>query len=163
VKKETCRVAHVCSFIPAYQDAPAASTRPVYSSLQSRPQGTLRQESHRPILIVSSSPQVCPLSFPSRRQPTISYINYPQLAVPTYLIEVKYQVQFTHIAKEGIQHLNEEMYSLQVCQLVIVCVNARAEEKAGISTVHDLGHVAELDEVGLVFLVSRRNEAVDLS
>jgi hypothetical protein len=54
------------------------------------------------------------------------------------------------------------MYSFQVRQLVIVCVNACAEEEAGVTTVYDLGHVAELDEVGLVFLVARGYEAVNL-
>jgi hypothetical protein len=54
------------------------------------------------------------------------------------------------------------MYRLQIRQLVVVCVDAGAEEEAGIAAVHDLGHVAELDEVGLVFLVARGDQAVDL-
>jgi hypothetical protein len=54
------------------------------------------------------------------------------------------------------------MYSLQVRQLVIVCVDACAEEETGVSAVYNLGHVTELDEVRLVLLVARGNEAVDL-
>jgi hypothetical protein len=54
------------------------------------------------------------------------------------------------------------VYSFQVRQLVIVCVDACAEEEAGVSAVYNLGHVAELDEVRLVLLVARGNEAVDL-
>lgn len=55
------------------------------------------------------------------------------------------------------------MYSLQVRQFVIVRIDASTEEETGVSTVHDLGHVAELDKIGLVFLVSRRNETMHLS
>lgn len=54
------------------------------------------------------------------------------------------------------------MYSLQICQLVIICIDAGAKEQPRISSVHNLGHVSKLDEVGLVLLVSRGNEAVDL-
>ena len=80
-----------------------------------------------------------------------------------YLIKVEYQVQFTHVAKELIQHLHEEMYRLQVCELVVVGVYARAEEQSSIAAVNDFRGAAELDEVGLVFLVARRDEAVDLT
>jgi hypothetical protein len=45
------------------------------------------------------------------------------------------------------------MYSLQVRQLVIVRVDAGAEEEACVSPVDDFV-IAELDEVGLVFLVA---------
>jgi len=50
---------------------------------------------------------------------------------------------------------------LQVRQLVIVRIDARAEEEACVPPVDDLV-IAELDEVGLVFLVSGGDEAVDL-
>jgi len=46
------------------------------------------------------------------------------------------------------------MYCLQVRKFVIVCVDASAEEEAGVATVHYFGSVAELDEVGLVLLVA---------
>jgi hypothetical protein len=51
--------------------------------------------------------------------------------------------------------------SLQVRQLVIVRVDARAEEETCVPPVHDLV-IAELDEVALVLLVAGRDEAVDL-
>lgn len=79
----------------------------------------------------------------------------------TYLVEIKHQIQLTHIPKEAIQDLDEEMYSLEICQLVIVCVDADAEEEACVAPVDDLV-VAELDEVGLVFLIAGCDEAVDL-
>jgi len=52
--------------------------------------------------------------------------------------------------------------SLQIRQLVVICVDTCAEEEAGVPAVYDLGHIAEFDEVGLVFLVARGYEAVDL-
>ena len=55
------------------------------------------------------------------------------------------------------------MYRLQIRQLVIICIDARAEEQACVPPVHDLGHVAELDKVGLVLLVARGYEAVHLA
>jgi hypothetical protein len=80
----------------------------------------------------------------------------------TYLVEIEDQVQLAHIAEERIQHLNKKVYGFEVRKLVVVCVDACAEEEAGVAAVYDLGHVAELDEVGLVFLVARGYEAVDL-
>ena len=53
------------------------------------------------------------------------------------------------------------MYGFQIRQLVIVCVNADAEEEARVPPVDYLQR-AEFDEVGLVLLVSGGNEAVDL-
>jgi hypothetical protein len=53
------------------------------------------------------------------------------------------------------------MYGLQVRKLVIVRVDARTEEESCVAPVDDLV-VAELDEVGLVFLVSGGDKAVDL-
>lgn len=54
------------------------------------------------------------------------------------------------------------MYSLQISQFVVVGVYADAEEEAGVAAVDDLCARSELDEVGLVFLVSGGYEAVDL-
>jgi len=54
------------------------------------------------------------------------------------------------------------MYSLEICQLVIVRVYTSAEEQPCVPPVYDLGHVAELDEIGLMFLVARRDQAVNL-
>lgn len=80
----------------------------------------------------------------------------------SHLIKVEHQVQFTHIPKKLIQDLDEEVDCFQVCQLVIVGVNARAEEQPRISSVHDLRAAFELDEIRLIFLVSRRDKAMDL-
>lgn len=55
------------------------------------------------------------------------------------------------------------MYSLQICQFVVVRVDACAEEQSGVSSIYNLGHVPEFDEVGLVFLVAGRNQTVDLA
>lgn len=89
----------------------------------------------------------------------MSYANRTRC---TYLVEIKHQIQLAHISKEGIQHLDKEVYGLEISQLVIVRINARAEEQPRISPIHYFGHVSELDEVRLVLLVARRNEAMDL-
>lgn len=77
------------------------------------------------------------------------------------LVEVEYEVELAHVAEEGVQDLDEEVDGLQIRQLVVVGVYARAEEQAGVSPVYDLV-VPELDEVGLVFLVAGCYEAMDL-
>lgn len=77
------------------------------------------------------------------------------------LVEVEDQVQLAHVAEEGVEDLDEEVDALEVGQLVVVGVDARAEEEAGVPPVHDLV-VPELDEVGLVFLVAGRYETVHL-
>lgn len=60
-----------------------------------------------------------------------------------------------------IQYLDEEMYGLQIRQLVIVGVDADAEEKPRVAPVDNL-QVPELNEVGLMLLISRGDQAVDL-
>jgi hypothetical protein len=80
-----------------------------------------------------------------------------------HLVEVEHQVQFAHIPKELIQHLHKEMYRFQVSELVVVGVYACAEEQPGIAAVDHFRGAAELNEVGLVFLVARRDEAVDFT
>jgi hypothetical protein len=77
------------------------------------------------------------------------------------LVKVEDQVQLAHIPKERIQHLHKKVNSLQVGELVVVGVDAGAEEEPRVSPVDDLV-VPELDEVGLVFLVAGGDEAVDL-
>ena len=54
------------------------------------------------------------------------------------------------------------MDGLQVRELVVVRVDADAEEEPGVAPVYDF-EIAELDEVGLVSLVSRSDEAVDFA
>lgn len=77
------------------------------------------------------------------------------------LVEVEDEVELAHVAEEGVEHLDEEVDRLQVRQLVVVGVDARAEEEPRVPPVDDLV-VAELDKVGLVLLVARRDEAVHL-
>ena len=81
----------------------------------------------------------------------------------SHLIKIKHQIQLTNIPKELIQYFDEEMYRLQIRQLVVVGVYARAEKQAGVPPVDDLTAAPELDEVGLVLLISRRDEPVDLA
>lgn len=77
------------------------------------------------------------------------------------LVEVEDEVELADIAEEGVEDLDEEVDGLEVGQLVVVGVDAGAEEEAGVAAVDDLV-VAELDEVGLVLLVAGGYEAVDL-
>ena len=77
------------------------------------------------------------------------------------LVEVEDQVQLADVAEEGVEDLDEEVDGLEEGELIVVCVDAGAEEEAGVPPVDDLV-VAELDEVGLVFLVAGRYEAVNL-
>ena len=77
------------------------------------------------------------------------------------LVEVEDQVQLADVAEEGVENLDEEVNGLEEGELVVVCVNAGAEEEAGVPPVDDLV-VAKLDKVGLVLLVAGRYEAVDL-
>lgn len=78
------------------------------------------------------------------------------------LVEVEDQVQLADVAKEGVEDLDEEVDGLEEGELVVVGVDARAEEEARVPPVDDLV-VAELDKVGLVFLVAGCYEAVDLA
>jgi len=78
-----------------------------------------------------------------------------------HLVEVEDEVQLAHVPEEGVEHLDEEVDRLEVRELVVVGVDARAEEEPRVPPVDDLV-VAELDEVGLVLLVPGRDEAVDL-
>ena len=80
----------------------------------------------------------------------------------THLVEVENQIQLTDIPEELVQHLDEEMDGFQVRQLVVIGVDADTEEQPRVSAVDDLGAAAELDEIGLVFLVSGCDEAMDL-
>ena len=78
-----------------------------------------------------------------------------------HLVEVEDQIQLAHVAEEGVEHLDEEVDGLEVGQLVVVGVDAGAEEEPRVAPVDDLVG-AELDEVGLVLLVAGGYEPVDL-
>ncbi len=79
----------------------------------------------------------------------------------THLVEVKNQVQLAHVPEEAIQDLDEEVNCLQIRQLIVIRIHTGAEEEPCIAPVDNLV-IAELNEVGLVFLVSGRDKAVDL-
>lgn len=78
------------------------------------------------------------------------------------LVKIEDEVELADVAEEGVEDLNEEVDGLEEGELVVVCVDAGAEEEARVAAVDDLV-VAELDKVGLVFLVARGDEAVDLA
>jgi hypothetical protein len=80
----------------------------------------------------------------------------------THLVEIKHQIQLTHIPKEAIQHLDKEVYSLEVRQLIIIRIHADAEEQPRIPPIHH-AVLPELHEIRLVLLVPRRDEAVHLA
>jgi hypothetical protein len=79
-----------------------------------------------------------------------------------HLVEVEDEVELADVAEEGVEDLDEEVDGLEVGELVVVCVDAGAEEEPRVAAVDDLV-VAELDEVGLVLLVAGGDEAVDLA
>lgn len=79
-----------------------------------------------------------------------------------HFVKVEDEVEFADVAEEGVEDLDEEVDGLEVGELVVIRVDARAEEEAGVAAVDDLV-VSELDKVGLVLLVARRHEAVYLS
>ena len=55
------------------------------------------------------------------------------------------------------------MDGFQIGQLVVVGIDTGTEEGSGVATVDDLATAAELDEVGLVFLIAGGDEAVDFA
>lgn len=79
-----------------------------------------------------------------------------------HLVKVEDEVELADVAEEGVEHLDEEVDGLEEGELVVVCVDASAEEEARIAAVDNLV-VAELDKVGLVLLVARGDEAVDFT
>lgn len=79
-----------------------------------------------------------------------------------HLVKVEDEIELADIAEEGIEHLDEEVDGLEEGELIVVCVDAGAEEEARVAAVDDLV-VAELDKVGLVLLVARGDEAVDFA
>ena len=61
-----------------------------------------------------------------------------------------------------VEHFHEKMDGLKVRQLVVVGIHADAEKQPRISTVHNFGASAKLDEIGLVFLISWGDKTMDL-
>jgi hypothetical protein len=54
------------------------------------------------------------------------------------------------------------VYCLQIRQFVVIGIDACAKEETRVSPVDYLGHVAELDKIGLVLLIARGNKAMNL-
>lgn len=79
-----------------------------------------------------------------------------------HLVKVEDEVELADVAEEGVENLDEEVDGLEKGELVVVCIDAGAEEEARVAAVDDF-IVAELDKVGLVFLVARGDEAVDFA
>jgi len=78
------------------------------------------------------------------------------------LIEIEHQIQLTYVLEECVEDFNEEVDGLQVRKFIVVCIDAEAEEKPGITPVDDLV-VAKLYKVGLPFLVAWSYETVDFA
>ncbi len=99
------------------------------------------------------------------------------------LVEVEHEIQFADVSEELVEHFDKEVDRLEVRELIVIGVDTYAEEQTGVAPVDDLGRRQilpdqrmivmrrrgrgarcgpELDEVGLVFLVARRDEPVDL-
>lgn len=54
------------------------------------------------------------------------------------------------------------MNSLEVGQLIVVCVDAGTEEEAGIAAIDNLRTLPKLDKVGLILLITGGDEAMYL-
>ena len=80
-------------------------------------------------------------------KPASSTVLSSSLYIYSYLVEIKDEIQLAHIPKERIEHLDEEVNCLQVGKLVVVRVDAGAEEEACIAAVDNLGALAKLDKV----------------
>ncbi|RUS17629.1 hypothetical protein BC937DRAFT_89701 [Endogone sp. FLAS-F59071] len=61
----------------------------------------------------------------------------------THLVEIENQVKLAHVAEESVQDLHEEVDGLEVGELVVIGVDADAEEEASVTAVDNLV-VAEL-------------------
>lgn len=57
---------------------------------------------------------------------------------PTYLVEIKDQIQFANVTKECIQNLDEKVDCFEIGQFVVIGIHAYAKEQASITTIHDL-------------------------
>lgn len=98
---------YVSTIIPIYPDAPTSSKQLVYSSPQFLQPKILHLIWRTPIV-------------PKNQHRSIPFhlllaLSNPKLPIPdslrgeTYLIKIKHQIQFTHIPKKAIQHLDEKM------------------------------------------------------
>lgn len=77
-------------------------------------------------------------------------------------VKVEDKVELADVAEEGIEDLDKEVDGLEEGELVVIRVDAGAEEEASVAAVDDLV-VAKLDKVGLVLLITWRDETMDLA
>ena len=101
---------------------------------------------------------------PGSRRPSYYQLNIHIKADSTRadLVKIEDQIQFADIPEKTIEDLDEEVDGLEICQLIVVGIDASAEEETSISAVHDLC-VAKFDKVRLVLLISGRYEAVHVA
>lgn len=78
-------------------------------------------------------------------------------------VEIEHEIELAHVPEELIEHLDEEVYGLEIGELVVGAVDADAKEEPGVSTIDYLCRALELDEVRLVFLIARCDQAMDLT
>lgn len=79
-----------------------------------------------------------------------------------HFVKVEHEVQLTYIVKEGVKDLDKQMDGFQICEFVVVGVHAYTKEETSVTSIHYLV-IPKLYEVGLVFLVTRSNQSVNLS
>lgn len=77
----------------------------------------------------------------------------------THFVKVKHQIQRTNVPEKTIEHLDKEVNSFQIRQLIIIRVDADTKEQPRITPINNLER-AEFDKVGLMLLISRRNQAM---
>ena len=53
-----------------------------------------------------------------------------------HLVEVEHEIQLAHILKVRVEDFDKQVDRLEVCQLVVLCVDARAEVQARIPAIH---------------------------
>lgn len=62
-----------------------------------------------------------------------------------YLIEIKDQIQLTHIVEIFIQHLNKVVNGFKITQIVIIDIYTDAKVETSVSSVYDF-EITELKE-----------------
>jgi hypothetical protein len=75
-----------------------------------------------------------------------------------HLVEIKDNVQFTHIGKEGIQQFHKQMYRLQVRKLIVGQIHGNRKKQTRVPPVNEFVGIV-LNEIGVLFIPGR-DEAV---
>lgn len=155
------------SFTPTYPNAPAESEQPACSFRRSHPQERLHRGLHRPNLnsiatnqhLISSSTFFHLNHILLREEGWELSRGVKKREKETHFVKVKHQIQLTHIPEKTIEHLDKEVNSFQIRQLIIIRVDADTKEQSRITPINNLER-AEFDKVGLMLLISRRNQAM---